>query len=178
MVGVLEPVGLGDQHPLHLIPPGLQVLEGDLLGRRRHIETQIVGPETVKCEHPGVDRIGLGEQAHVFGEVPHARAMRLVHRKPEFHTDFEHMALVAAGGFADDQQGPKVGFPVAPHLPHQQLAHRFGLVGDGALPIAGQAVDDQCLFGDLERNDVVECDVSRAHSHGAGSVILDCMRPC
>lgn len=77
VAGVLEPVGLGDQHLLHLIAPSFQVPEGGQLGRWRHVEAQTLGPEAVEGKHASIDRIGLGKQAQILGEVPYARPMGL-----------------------------------------------------------------------------------------------------
>jgi len=178
MAGMLEPVGLGHQHLLHLIAPPFQLPQHHHLGRQRHIEAQALGLEAVERQHAGIDRIGLGQEPQIPGEVAHAGSVRLVHGKSELDTDFEHLALVAAGGLADDAERAELGPSAAPYLPQQEPADRLGRVGDAVLTVAGQHMHDQGLLGHLERDDVIEWALSRAHSHGARSVILDCMRPC
>lgn len=176
MARVREPVALGDQHLLHLITPGLQCPERHQLGRRRRIQAQPRGVAAVEGQHPGIDRIGLGGQAEIAGKMADAGSVCLVHREPECDADRQYVALVAAGGLADDEEWPAAGRPVAPHLVQQALADRRGRVGDGVLPVVGQNMNRQRLLSDLECDNVIEGGGCGVHSP-ARSVILDCMRP-
>lgn len=69
------------------------------------METKIRGLKPIEGENAGVDRIGFGEKAEMPGEMANACAAGLVHGDAKLRADRKTMPLVAAGRFADSQQG-------------------------------------------------------------------------
>ena len=90
---------------------------------------------------------------------------------------FEHMALIAAGGLADDEQGADPLLHVALDLGAQQAVHGSGGVGDAHPPVARQDMEDEFVLGDFDGDNVLEAALAREHRHGVRPAILDCIRP-
>src|SRR3990172_10461432 len=76
----------------------------------------------------------------------------------------QHMTLVAAGGFANDEQRTEPFLAVLSHLGAEAPAHGGQLVGDHTLLVRRQGMHDESFLGDLERNDMVEGRARRDHS--------------
>src|SRR5258705_10003377 len=148
---MIEPTGLGDHHLLDLAPPGVQGAERSDLGRGRHVEPQLLGLQGILGQQPGIDGVGLREQATVAPEVAHARTVGPVDRKPELDGCVEDMTLVAAGGFADDQHLPKSFSAIALRFSLEQPPHGLRLVAEhvgakwkapGALPSSEPYIEE------------------------------------
>jgi hypothetical protein len=125
VTGMIQAAVFGEEHLLELVAPGFQVSERQNLRRRWNVKAKVRGLEPIEGEHAGVDRIGLGEKAEISGEMANARSVGLVRGNPEFFADFENMAFIAAGRLADDEERPKGGLGIAPHLGHRRF---FGLL--------------------------------------------------
>ena len=89
--------------------------------------------------------------------MANACAVGLVHGDPKFHADRKNMALIAAGRLADGEERAKPALGVEPHFGEQRFADRLRLVRRDALFIGGQNMNNQTVFGDFERDDMVEC---------------------
>jgi len=92
------------------------------------------------------------------------------------------MGLIAAGGLADHQHPAQLRPAIVLDLGHQHAADGGGPIGDGALPVGRQGVDDELMLGDFEGNDVIgQIGIARGtnwrHSMVCHLGILDCMRP-
>ena len=122
VAGMFQAAVFGEKHLLDLVAPGFQVSERQNFRRWRNIEAKIRGLKPIEGKNAGVDRIGFGEKAEIPGEMANARSVSLVHGDPEFFADFENMAFIAAGRLANDEERPKGGLGIAPHLGNQRFA--------------------------------------------------------
>ena len=165
------------QQQQDVVAAALELAQPRLLGPRRLVEPQAHGLQAELGQDAGVNRIGFGQRATILGVGADARAMGLVASDAEFDADVEHMALVAASGFAHHQHAAELFRGVALQLAFEQPTPATGTVGEGAVCAAGQAVHTECLLGDLERDHMIEVGLSRDHSGECHLSILDCMRP-
>jgi len=99
--------------------------------------------------------IALGRQPQIAREVTGAHAVGAMNGEPKPGSFGQHMAFIAAGGFANDEHPAKAVFPIAACFPAQDPPDGYRSIGNCLLPVGWEDVKRQTGFGDFESDDML-----------------------
>ena len=132
------------------------------------IKAQVIGLRAEEGEHARVDWIVLCDKAKIFGEVPGRESRGALWAAISSSTQIsEQLPLAPLVASQTTRRGPRFKLALRRICALSSLRISLRFVRDALALVARQDMDGTAFLANVERDDVVECLLSRVHSYRA-----------